>query len=482
MADNVIETGRSRIEDILLSASNGEPLSRIEEILLSLYQDLVHLDDQGLIPASLLPPQVFEHCEVVVDDTARFALTTDDVQNGDLVYVNSSQTMYFVLDDTKLDREAGYLPLAAGVAAKAIADELGNDIVQTYATKQELGDKQDATLASWTPGSATTHSTPAVGDTITEALQKIDNNQRNDEGNISTYCISKNLLNPSYNTNSGTGWSVTRNFDNTYHVVATGTNSQQFITIGSYTPSVSGTYLWTVGAVGTQSTAGMYIKVGDLYYWGGADEGDGQSISLTAGTTYVITLKISANQTLDLTFKPMIRQTGDNSYAPYAKSNAELTAAIDKKQDKVLGSWTAGTATTHQTPAGTDTVLQALQKIDNNQRNDESNISSLDRRTGFGTAVPNNTNIDNMTTIGTYYISTYTNAGTMTNLPIVRSGRLIVSALNTSSNGRLVQIYYPTWNDVEIIGKYYMRQLPTNDGWSNWYEYGGTEIVPTPSP
>ena len=143
MADNVIETGRSRIEDILLSASNGEPLSRIEEILLSLYQNLVHLDESGLIPASLLPPQVFEHCEVVVDDTARFALTTDDVQNGDLVYVNSSQTMYFVKDDTKLDREAGYLPLAAGVAAKAIADELGNNITQTYATKQELNGKQD---------------------------------------------------------------------------------------------------------------------------------------------------------------------------------------------------------------------------------------------------------------------------------------------------------------------------------------------------
>ena len=123
-------------------------------------------------------------------------------------------------------------------------------------------------------------------------------------------------------------------------------------------------------------------------------------------------------------------------------------------------------------------TAEDVQQISTN----ESNISSLDSRTGFGTAVPNNTNINNMTTIGTYYISTYTNAGTMTNLPIVRSGRLIVSALNTSSNGRLVQIYYPTWNDAEIIGKYYMRQLPTNDGWSNWYEYGGTEIVPTPSP
>jgi hypothetical protein len=43
----------------------------------------------------------------------------------------------------------------------------------------------------------------------------------------------------------------------------------------------------------------------------------------------------------------------------------------------VLGSWTAGTATSHVTPTGTDTVLQALQKIDNNQRNDETNILLL---------------------------------------------------------------------------------------------------------
>lgn len=189
MADNVIETGRSRIEDILLKAYEGQPLSRIEEILLSLYQDLVHLDDQGLIPTELIPPVVFEHCEVVTDDTARFALTTDDVQNGDLVYVNSSQIMYFVVDDTKLDVEAGYLPLAAGVAAKAIADENGNNIASTYQTIIDSVHKLNAdyvALNSWTPGSATSHSTPAVGDTITEALQKIDNNQRNDENNILT--------------------------------------------------------------------------------------------------------------------------------------------------------------------------------------------------------------------------------------------------------------------------------------------------------
>ena len=64
-----------------------------------------------------------------------------------------------------------------------------------------------------------------------------------------------------------------------------------------------------------------------------------------------------------------------------SQSNGNVSAtfadiAITASQS-TLGSWTAGTATTHSTPSGTDTVLQALQKIDNNQRNDENNILSL---------------------------------------------------------------------------------------------------------
>ena len=60
----------------------------------------------------------------------------------------------------------------------------------------------------------------------------------------------------------------------------------------------------------------------------------------------------------------------------------KLEYKVDVKQNEVLGSWTAGTATSHSTPTGTDTVLQALQKIDNNQRNDETNISSLQQTIG----------------------------------------------------------------------------------------------------
>ena len=71
--------------------------------------------------------------------------------------------------------------------------------------------------------------------------------------------------------------------------------------------------------------------------------------------------------------------SGTNQWINFSKDSytkAEVDALLAAKQNTVLGSWTAGTATTHSMPAGTDTVLQALEKIDNNQRLDETNISN----------------------------------------------------------------------------------------------------------
>lgn len=98
----------------------------------ALLSEKADLDNDGLIPASQIPPEVFERMKVVQDDIERFSLTIDDVQNGDVVYVDSDEMMYYVYDDTKLDREAGYKPFAAGTAAKAIADKYGNDISTSY--------------------------------------------------------------------------------------------------------------------------------------------------------------------------------------------------------------------------------------------------------------------------------------------------------------------------------------------------------------
>jgi len=143
---------QSRSEEILRALIDGDQYnkkaqSRIEYLLKQLITVLdgkADLDQDGLIPLSELPPVVFEHMVEVLDDTARFALTTSDVQNGDYVYVDSSNIMYFVIDDTKLDMEAGYKPVAAGIAAKAVGDKNGNDITTTYQTVIDSQHKLDA--------------------------------------------------------------------------------------------------------------------------------------------------------------------------------------------------------------------------------------------------------------------------------------------------------------------------------------------------
>lgn len=70
----------------------------------------------GTIDITRLPKGALERCVIVTDDTARFALTTDSVQIGDTVKVTATNKMYFVIDDTKLNTEAGYTVYTAGTA------------------------------------------------------------------------------------------------------------------------------------------------------------------------------------------------------------------------------------------------------------------------------------------------------------------------------------------------------------------------------
>lgn len=70
----------------------------------------------GVINIENLPHGALERLCIVADDTARFALTTDDVQNGDTVKVVDTDKLYYVKDDTNLDSEAGYEPYSNGTA------------------------------------------------------------------------------------------------------------------------------------------------------------------------------------------------------------------------------------------------------------------------------------------------------------------------------------------------------------------------------
>ena len=71
----------------------------------------------GVLSIDNIPKAALERQVPVADDTARFKLTTDDVQNGDVVKVTSTGLMYFVTDQTKLNSADGYMEFTAGSAA-----------------------------------------------------------------------------------------------------------------------------------------------------------------------------------------------------------------------------------------------------------------------------------------------------------------------------------------------------------------------------
>lgn len=71
----------------------------------------------GKLSLDQLPAGALERCVVVADDAARLALTSASIQKGDTVKVTSTNKMYYVVDDTKLNAETGYEVYAAGTAA-----------------------------------------------------------------------------------------------------------------------------------------------------------------------------------------------------------------------------------------------------------------------------------------------------------------------------------------------------------------------------
>lgn len=75
------------------------------------------LDSDGFVPLSQTNPSVLGRLVVVADQTARFALTTAIVQNGDTVKQLDVEIMYYVKDDTNLSNSNGYELYRAGTAA-----------------------------------------------------------------------------------------------------------------------------------------------------------------------------------------------------------------------------------------------------------------------------------------------------------------------------------------------------------------------------
>lgn len=84
----------------------------------------------GEAPLNVIPKAALERLYNVADEATRFALTTNEVQLGDTVYQNDTQTMYLVVDENKLDSDAGYQEYKAGSAVTAMnlgTSDIGHD-------------------------------------------------------------------------------------------------------------------------------------------------------------------------------------------------------------------------------------------------------------------------------------------------------------------------------------------------------------------
>ena len=75
------------------------------------------LDSDGLINIKYIPAAALERVVVVANETAQYALTTANVQLGDVVKRNDTGQLYFVVDTNNLGNTGGYLQFTAGTAA-----------------------------------------------------------------------------------------------------------------------------------------------------------------------------------------------------------------------------------------------------------------------------------------------------------------------------------------------------------------------------
>ena len=74
------------------------------------------LDSNGKLNTSVLPSLAIGTVKTVADNTTRNALTTSDVQQGDVVIVTGTSKTYIVTDDTKLDSNDGYTEILTPVS------------------------------------------------------------------------------------------------------------------------------------------------------------------------------------------------------------------------------------------------------------------------------------------------------------------------------------------------------------------------------
>ena len=142
-------------------------------------------------------------------------------------------------------------------------------------------------------------------------------------------------------------------------------------------------------------------------------------------------------------------------------STGNITAPSDAEYLYIATKTNGGA---NQVPAsvlinGVELTYNIRKKID--ELNTESNYT-IKTNGNYSTIIGDNTDFDSITTAGEYRVANTTSAGTMSNIPINRPGRLIVAGLTGASKN--IQFYASTTNH------YYIRYFTSSSVWSDWEE------------
>ena len=104
----------------------------------------------GTIDIARLPAAALERCVVVADDTARFKLTSSDVQLGDTVKVTDTNKMYMVTNTSELDNANGYTEFSAGHASTADTATKANQLTTARTINgTSFNGSANITTANW---------------------------------------------------------------------------------------------------------------------------------------------------------------------------------------------------------------------------------------------------------------------------------------------------------------------------------------------
>ena len=109
----------------------------------------------GVLPLNTIPHGALERLVHVANQTARFQLTNTQVQTGDSVIQDDTGVMYIVVDDSKLNSDAGYQEYKAGTALEA-THAANADNATNATTAGKVGHSLSVNLISGTGTSTTT--------------------------------------------------------------------------------------------------------------------------------------------------------------------------------------------------------------------------------------------------------------------------------------------------------------------------------------